>query len=114
MSFDFIDLAGSDCALLMHYHHRTAEWLKLDHFLNTYISGVSGIPKTRTAKSISIQCIRKVFKALHFFHIVLSNSLIPKMDYIFFIFLKIIQTTPHNDDMKEVCYKSLLIYENKK
>ncbi len=99
MNFDFIDLAGSDCALLMHYHHRTAECLKLDHFLNTYIIGVSGIPKTKTAKSISIQCIRKVFKALHFFHILLSYSLITQC-----IFLKIIQTIPHNDDMKEVCY----------
>ncbi len=49
----------------------------------------------------NIQCIRKVFTALHFFHILLCYSLIPKFIK-FIIFLKIIQTIPHNDNMKEV------------
>ncbi len=48
-----------------------------------------------------IQCIRKVFTALHFFHILLCYSLIPKLIKLI-IFLKILQTIPHNDNVKEV------------
>ncbi len=44
------------------------------------------------------QCIRKVFRELHFFKMLLCYSLILK----WIIFLKILQTIPHNDNMKEV------------
>ena len=56
-----------------------------------------------------IQCIRKVFTALNFFHILLCYSLIPK--WIKF-FLKILHTTPHND-MKNIFLRFLQIYFKK-
>ncbi len=58
---------------------------------------------------IYTQCIQKVFTVLHFFNILLCYKLIPKWIK-FIIFLKILQTMPHNDNMKEVCLKSLQIY----
>ncbi len=61
---------------------------------------------------IHTQCIRKVF-TLYFFHISLCYSLIPKWIK-FIIFLKILQTIPHNDNVKELCLKSLQIYKKKK
>ena len=46
-----------------------------------------------------IQCIRKVFTALHFFHILLCYSIFPKWNK-FFFFPQNSTTTPHNDNMK--------------
>ena len=55
---------------------------------------------------IYIQCIRKVFTALHFFHILLCYSLIPKwikkIYIIIFFLLEILHTIPHNDNVKKV------------
>ena len=56
-----------------------------------------------------VQCIRKVFTVLHFFHILLCYSLIPKWNK-FIFFLKILHRTPHNDNMKKVFFKCLHIY----
>ena len=52
-----------------------------------------------------LQCIWKLFTALHFFHILnnmclIHMCLIPKLNK-FFFFLKILHTTPHNDNMKK-------------
>ncbi len=60
-----------------------------------------------------IQCIRKVFTVLNFFHILLCYSLIPKSNK-FIIFLKNLQTIPHTNKVKEVCLNSLQIYEKEK
>ncbi len=46
---------------------------------------------------IKVQCIRKVFTALHFFHILLCYRLL--------IFLRILQTIPHNDNEKSLFEK---------
>ncbi len=43
------------------------------------------------------------------FHILLCYSLIPKL-IIFIIFLEFLQTIPHNDNVQEVCLKSLQMY----
>jgi len=43
-----------------------------------------------------IQCLRKVFIAIHFFHILLHYSLILKLIKLI-IFLKILQTIPNNE-----------------
>ncbi len=51
----------------------------------------------------------QVFTALHLFHILLRYSLIPKWIKII-IFLKFLQTILHNDNVKEVCLKSLQMY----
>jgi len=51
--------------------------------------------------NLYLQCIWKVFTALHFFHILLCYSLIPKW-ITFIIFLNILHTTTHNDKVKTV------------
>ncbi len=71
------------------------------------------VPAFRRGRNLKIQCIRKVFTALHFFHMLLCYSLIPKCIK-FIIFLKILQTIPHNDNVKEDCLKSLQIYKKNK
>ncbi len=54
------------------------------------------------------------WERIHFFHILLCYSLIPKWIK-FTIFLKILKTIPHNDNMKEVCLKSWKIdYKKRK
>ena len=57
-----------------------------------------------------IQCIRKVFTALHFLHILVCYSLIPKWIQII-IFLKILHTIPRNDNVKNVFGNILQIYK---
>ncbi len=59
-----------------------------------------------------LQCIRRAFTALHFFHILLCYSLIPICIKVI-IFLKIFLTIPDNDNVKEVCLKSLQIINKK-
>ncbi len=69
--------------------------------------------RQQTPAQSHIQCTRKRFTALHFFHILLCYSLIPKCIQ-FIIFLQILQIIPHNDNVKEVSLKSLKMYNNKK
>ena len=62
----------------------------------------------------SIQCIRKVFRPLDFFHILLRYSLILKYIQLLF-FLVYLHTIPHNDKVKTGCYNFLYIcYKYKK
>jgi len=58
---------------------------------------------------LPIQYIWKVFTALHFLHMLLCYSLIPKWIK-FIIFLNILHTTTHNDKVKTVFCKFVHIY----
>jgi len=70
--------------------------------------GANTLQSTHTHTCMYIQCIRKVFTALHFFHILLCNSLIPKWIK-FIIFLNILHTTTHKDKVKTDFCKFLQI-----
>lgn len=49
--------------------------------------------------ALNIQCVLKVFTVLHFFHILLCDTLIPKWIQ-FKFFIKFLNIIPHNDNFK--------------
>ena len=62
-----------------------------------------------------LQCIQKVFTALHFFHILLCYSLIPKWNtFVLFFSQNSTNTTHHNDNMKKFFLNVCKFIKNKK
>ena len=66
--------------------------------------------KMTTIHTVGVQCLRKVFRPLDSFHILLHYSLILQL----ILFLINLHTIPHNDKAKEVCRKFSKCIKNTK